>query len=167
MAYGSGTYVRNWRSRSGYRGSTVSQSLIGGLASPPAKRSIWKPLLGLLLVGLFFAPVFAAARDQISGIERAAPAPIVDGPRVRHHHKITLTQTRPSPATVLSKENLRYLLLSGLLLTGLLLWLLVRAIRFNQTVHPKLMRSWQLSFLCKQCGAIFYPPDAAGIVTTT
>lgn len=168
MAYGSGTYVRNWRSRSGYKGTTVSQSIIGSLASPPAKRSVWKPVLGMILVALLLAPTIEMAWYKwIAGEQRrSTAAPIIDGPSVRHRHHSTaaVSAINPAPIKDPSWTGLLYVLGFCLLLEGVLLWRLVRSARFNWNVHPQLMRNWQLSFLCKQCGAVFYPPDAATII---
>jgi|GEM_PF-6777691 len=170
MAYGSGTYVRNWRSRSGYSGTTVSQSIIGNLASPPVKRSEWKPALALLFVCLMSAPTVAAAWSQwIAGPEqRTTPAPIVDGPKVRHRHARQLMTLQPRSAVVAADhgETLLTMLGIGLALGGLMFWWLTRSIRYNRTVYPQLYRNWQISFMCKQCGAVFYPPDAANLIVS-
>lgn len=171
MAYASGTYIRNWRSRSGYHGTTVSQSIVGGLASPSVKRPLWKPLLGLIFVGLFLAPGFTTAWNLWiePPQQRSAPVPIIDGPRARHRpHRAMTVQAPFSPVKtiVADGEALLCVLGFGVAIAGLLLWWLARSIRFNRQVYPQLMRNWQLSFMCRQCGAVFYPPDASSMVVS-
>ncbi len=162
MAYGSGTYVRNWRSRSGYRGSTVSQSLVGSLASPPIKRSLWKPLVCVFLAALWFTPAFVVAWEQwVIGTAPHATAPILNGTQGHHAKPIPV---RPVPTTADHVESLLIILALGVTLESLIVWWLVRNIRFNRLAYPGLLRSWQLSFMCRQCGTVFYPPDAANIV---
>ena len=164
MAYGSGTYVRNWRSRSGYRGTTTSQSLIGNLANPPSKRKLWKPLLCLLLVTLWFAPFYVFAWEQMVGSGPShVPTSIGDS---RREHRGQQTQARQMPSVAENVQSVLIVLAFGATLEALTLWWMVRTIRFNRQIYPELLRDWQLRFMCRQCGTVFYPPDALAPVVT-
>jgi len=163
MAYGSGTYVRNWRSRSGYRGTTTSQSLIGNLASPPNKRKLWKPLLCLLLVTLWFTPFVMFTGQMVTGRPSHVPTSIGDSRREQRGQQ---TQARQMPSVAENVQSVLIVLAFGATLEALTLWWMVRTIRFNRQIYPGLLRDWQLRFMCRQCGTVFYPPDALAPVVT-
>lgn len=164
MAYGSGTYVRNWRSRSGYHGSTLSQSLIGNLASPPNKRKLWKPILCLLLVTLWFTPFVVFTWEQMVGSSPSHVSMTIGDGKREHHRQQTPAQQMPSVAEYV--ESVLIVLAFGSTLEALTLWWMARTLRFNRRVYPELLRDWQIRFMCRQCGTIFYPPDISAPVAT-
>lgn len=164
MAYGSGTYVRNWRSRSGYHGSTLSQSLIGNLASPPNKRKLWKPLLCLLFVTLWFTPFVMFTWEQMVGSRPShVPMSIGDG---RREHRGQQPPARQMPSVAENVESVLIVLAFGATLEALTLWWMARTLRFNRRVYPGLLRDWQIRFMCRQCGTTFYPPDISAPMVT-
>lgn len=151
MVYGTGTTIRNWRSRSGYSGSTTSQSIVGSLANPPVKRSIVRPLLWLLLVWFFFGWAFALQFERLSiNNPGRGPAPIVDGPKAQRHRRsapVNPSPVLPKEQKEHSDEGLLAITLMGAGLSALFLSRFVRALRFNRSAYPQLFQSWQLSFL--------------------
>ncbi len=156
MVYGTGTHVRNWRSRSGYSGSTVSQSIVGSLATPPLKRSVLKPLLWLLVLWVFVGgPITFAAQRLVSGTSLSVPAPIVNGPLYHPSHRGRLPRT-----TGISREQSEQLTLIaatvGTAISALLIWRAAAALKFNRLNFPRLLQSWQSAFLCRGCGMIFH-----------
>lgn len=158
MVYGTGTSHRNWTSRSGYRGSTVSQSLVSALANPPRKRSIMKPLLWLVVVWFFFGGAIASTtRGMMSDSDQLHRASIIN---TRIHRSL---RNRP-PSThraLLTEDQSREIVLIiaaiGATLSVLLIWRTATAIRFNLGSYSQLLKQWQSAFMCKACGAVFYP----------
>lgn len=120
-----------------------------------------KPILWLLAVWFLLGWAFTLELDrQTIASQGRTPAPIIDGPKVLRHHKQALTP-QPLPPTMQEAEEA--LLVIGLLGAGLsafILWRILRAIQFNISVYPQQLRNWQLSFMCRGCGAVFFSPDA-------
>ena len=162
MVYGTGTHVRNWRSRSGYSGSTVSQSIVGSLATPPLKRSVLKPLFWLFVLWAFLGgPVTFAAHRLVTGTSLPSPAPIVNGPLYRSSHKGRMSRT-PGVTREQSEQQILIAAAVGATVSALLVWRAAAALKFNRLDFPRLLQSWQSGFMCRGCGAIFHPqqPDA-------
>ena len=164
MVYSTGTSVRKWRSRSGYSGNTVSQNIIGSLASLPEKKPVFKLCFWLLIVLFFFSWPFASQVDRFS-INNLPnrPAPIVDGLKAPHHRRRAV-MTQPAMPMEQNNQLLAIPAIIGAGISILLIWRLVRAVRFNRSVYPIQLREWQLSFMCRGCGALFRAPDAEDIV---
>ena len=157
MVYGTGTHVRNWRSRSGYGGSTVSQSIVGSLATPPLKRSVLKPLFWLLLLWVFFGgPITFAANRLVIGTPLSGPAPIVNGPLYYSSHKGRMPQT-PGITREQKEQQILQAAAVGATLSTLLVWRAAAALKFNQLDFPRLLQSWQSGLMCRGCGVIFHP----------
>ena len=158
MVYGTGTHVRNWRSRSGYRGSTVSQSLVGGLATPPLKRSVLKPAFWPFVVWLFLGgPITFAVHRLTLNPPQAGAAPIVNGP----HYALRKGRTKPVPGIPRDQNEEQVLIAAAIGATGsaLLIWHALAALKFNRLEFPRLLHKWESAFMCRGCGAIFHPPD--------
>ncbi len=155
MVYGTGTSIRDWRSPSGRSGSSISQSIVSRLAAPPIKRSVLKPLLWLLLVGCLFGSALSLQFERLSTPGKARnSAPIVERSRVQHRH--------PGPAadqfSHQEKQNgqgLWVIAAPVIAVIALLMWLIIRAVRFNRFVYPQQVERWRLSSMCRSCGAIF------------
>lgn len=170
MVYSAGTSSRNWVSRSGYRGNTLSQSLLAQQANPPVKRSVLKPLFWLLVVWFLLGGAIAST---VAAFARG-PAPVrtvQTGRRARHRqpgYGPTLPlppSANPVQANPRAQEQI-VLVLGGVgaLLGFLLLWRAVAAFRWNRRTFPGLLQQWQMAFMCRDCGALFYPPDAHAVV---
>ena len=156
MVYGSGTHVRNWRSRSGYRGSTFSQSIVGSMAAPPLKRSVFKPLFWLLILWIFLGgPISLTVHRLLTDTPQAGSAPVVTGSL--HPSRRGRTQHSPVFTRKQSEQQVLVVAAVGAALTFLMLWRLVTALKFNRRDFPKLLIYWQSGFMCRGCGAIFHP----------
>ena len=158
MVYGTGTHVRNWRSRSGYSGSTVSQSIVGTLATPPLKRSVLKPLFWLLVLWVFLgSPITFAVNKLIINTPQSTLAPIVDGP----NHSLHKGRTKRAPGTTREESERQVLIAAAVLaaLSAVLVWRSVAALKFNRSDFPRQLRNWQSGFMCRGCGAIFHPQE--------
>ena len=157
MVYGTGTHVRNWRSRSGYSGSTVTQSIVGSLATPPLKRSVLKPLFWLFVLWVFLGgPITFAAHRLVTGTSLSGPAPIVNGPLYHSSHRSRVPRT----PVVTREQSERQILIAaavGATVSALLVWRAAAALKFNRLNFPRLLHNWQSGFMCRGCGAIFYP----------
>lgn len=154
MAYGGGTYVGRWRSRSGYRGTTVAQSFIGSLASPPVKRQLWKPLLCLAVVTLWFLPFLTINYEWLFDRTVQTPSHMVNSSREYPGRQTAITQRPPLAERV---EALLAVLVLGAILGALMVWWLIQTLRFNRDIYPDLLHYWQLGFLCRRCGLKYYP----------
>ncbi len=164
MVYGTSTHVRNWRSGSGYSGKTTSQTLVGSLANPPAKRSVIKPLLWLLLVCVMFGTAIrSSAVTLLNPTAVSTPAPIVDGPRAKSIRKRAVP-TRAAMTPAQTQRAIDIAAAIGTALVGLVVWQFIAAIRFNNRRYPALLRAWQSSFMCRACGDVFQPANAEQIM---
>jgi len=164
MAYGGGTYVGRWRSRSGYHGTTVSQSFIGSLANPPAKRQLWKPLFCLAVVTLWFLPFLTINYEWLFGRSVQTPSRMVNSSREYLGRQTAITQRPPVAERV---ETLLAVLVLGAILEALMVWWLLRTLRFNRDVYPGLLHHWQLGFLCRRCGWVYYSADGGDTVAAS
>jgi len=162
MAYGGGTYVGQWRSRSGYRGTTISQNFIGSLASPPIRRQLWKPLLCLMLVTLWFTPFLMINYEWMFGNVAQTPSRVVNSSREDTERQAAILRRPPLAERV---QTLLAVLALGASLEAPVVWWLIRTIRFNREVYPGLLHHWQIGFLCRRCGVVFYPQDAGDGLT--
>lgn len=157
MVHESGTYVRNWRSRSGYFGTTVSQSLVGMSATPPRKRRVWLPLFLFLFTTLWFGWIFVLVLQGTleSQSSSHSTAIIVDG---KHGPQQSPAQANPGRPSILERlESILVVTGMNVLIEGPLLWWLFRNLRFNRQVFPRLLETWQSQFMCRQCGLVFQP----------
>ncbi len=164
MVYGAGTSNRNWRSSSGYGGRTVSQNLLAQSANPPLKRSVIKPLLWLLVVWATFGGTIVSTLSRLTGTQNPMPTTlIVDGPKYLAHHRHAAPPRRALGPDA-SEQILWTVVGIGSALTIFLLWLVISNFRFNRKEYPKLFNQWRLAFMCRDCGSLFYPPDAHSIM---
>jgi hypothetical protein len=149
---GRGRNTRGWRSNRGSCGTPISESQIASRVKPPARRSVAKLVLMLVVVWLFLGfpivSVFTTALRSAVSHTQAAPASADSLPAAQ---PISLARTLVSftpPVLVL------------LGLSAFLGWQAIQARRFNRTAYPKLLADWQSSLICKVCGAVFRPPEA-------
>lgn len=160
MVYGTGTSVRDWRSRSGYGGQTTSQTLVAGMATPPVKRSwMWPLVWVLMLLSVFVAlqegvraQQEVATQVQVPTMSRRAPVQrrngVMRAPVVGHASALTSAQW----------EQVGWVM-DVTLWVGVLAGtaVLLRAVWFNRRVYPEDLAAWSSSFLCRGCGTVFRP----------
>lgn len=155
MVYGTGTSVRDWKSPSGRSGSSTSQSIVSRLAAPPIRKSVLKRLLWLLLVGCIFGSALSWQFERLSGPNMAHnSAPIVEGSKDRHRHKGSAAD-QFSRQEKQNDQGLWVIAASAIAVIALLMWLIIRAVRFNRFVYPQQVERWRLFSMCRSCGAIF------------
>lgn len=165
MVYGTGTYTRNWRSSSGYSGSTVSQSIVSGLANPPVQMSVARPVILFVLLWLFMGTaVYTLLILPANRPPEVHHAEIIDGRTHRVIHRATAPVSSPA-----SQKNAAESVLLGpavftLCFSVILVLRIIRANRFNSNHYPLQFLEWQSSFLCKACGTRFLPPDRRPLV---
>jgi hypothetical protein len=151
---GAGGKTGSWRSNRGSCGTPVSEAQIADRAKPPARRSVVKPGLLLVLVWLFLGvPIVSvmttALRAAVSHTQTAAANASPD----------SLPPAQPaSLARTLVSFAPPVLVLLGV--SGYLGWRVIDARRFNRTAYPRLLADWQASSICKVCGAVFRPSEA-------
>ncbi len=163
MVYGTGTHVRNWRSRSGYAGTTTSQTLVGGLASPPERRSVLWPLMILLVLSGVFAVLQGFTRDEQGVNARARAAAVSRRASARHRGAVLSVPPVADQSAFTDGQWGTVAEFVGVVWvgTGLLLGaLVVRAIWFNWRVYPGAFAQWSHSFMCRGCGTVFPAPDS-------
>jgi len=103
----------------------TSQTQLSAIAAPPPKKSYRN---GLLL--LFLSPLVAAIVAEVAFLI----AQRVFG-------------------TTLIYEQLATISFFGLEIGAIAL--LLRVFAFNKNIWPRLLREWQISFLCRRCGQVF------------
>ena len=163
MVYGTGTHVRNWRSRSGYGGTTTSQTLVGGLASPPERRSVLWPLMILFVLSGVFTVLQTFVRDQ-QGVDARARAAAVSG-RAPTRHRHGMLSLQPVTHQSAFPDAQWEVIGDGIVVVwtgvGVLMGAIaVRAVWFNRRVYPGAFARWSQSFMCRGCGTVFAAPDS-------
>lgn len=158
MVYGTGTSVRDWHSRSGYRGQTTSQTLVAGMATPPVKRSVLWPLLWLLALLVICGGLRAVVQEeqrmgaQVTTVRRSALVP-------RRGGMVRAPVAAPASAKTDFPWGQVEQVVTLMLWVGALagMAVLLRAVWFNRRVYPERLAGWSATFLCRGCGTMFQP----------
>jgi len=149
---GAGGNTRSWRSNRGSCGTPASEAQIASRVTPPARRSVIKPALLLVVVWLFLGvPIVSVMTTALRAAVAHTPTPVDSAPDA-------LPPAQPaSLARTLVSFTPPVLVLLGV--SGYLGWRMNHARRFNRTAYPRLLADWQASSICKVCGTVFRPSE--------